>query len=224
MTNADGNAGETPPSDSGSQPSELSSSGYEAPSIEHSQDRPDTGAAQPSYEFAPPPPGPGTPYPPAIDYPADIPYDYPPPPGLPPSLPGGSSYPPPLPGYPPPPPGYATPGGYPVGVSGYPGYPGGYGMPPANPTNSMAIGSLVASALSLIMFFACGVGLLAALVGIGLGVVALNQIKQSAQSGYGPQVEQPGRGLAIAGIAVGALGALFNGLWLLFFIGAAFGS
>ncbi|OBB83462.1 DUF4190 domain-containing protein [Mycolicibacterium peregrinum] len=246
MTNADGNAGETPPSDPGSQPSELSSSGYEAPSIEHSQDRPDTGAAQPSYEFAPPTPDPGTPYPPAIDYPADIPYDYPPPPGLPPSMPGGAGYPPPLPGYPPPPPGYAPPdfappGGYPAGVSGYPGYPGGYGMPPANPTNSMAIGSLVASVLSLIMFFACGVGLLAALVGIGLGIVALNQIKQSApgfgpqsgqlgfgpqsgQLGYGPYAEQPGRGLAIAGIAVGAFGTLINGVWLLFFIGSALGS
>ena len=218
MTNADGNAGETPPSDPGSQPSELSSSGYEAPSIEHSQDRPDTGAAQPSYEFAPPTPDPGTPYPPAIDYPADIPYDYPPPPGLPPSMPGGAGYPPPPPGYPPPPPGYATPGGYPAGMSGYPGYPGGYGMPPANPTNSMAIGSLVASVLSLIMFFACGVGLLAALVGIGLGIVALNQIKQSAPVGYGPQAEQPGRGLAVAGIALGAFGTLLNGGWLLFFI------
>lgn len=222
MTNADGNAGETPPSDSGSQPSEPLSSGYEAPSIEHSQDRPDTGAAQPSYEFAPPTPDVGAPYPPAIDYPADIPYDYPPPPGLPPSFPGGSSYPPPLPGYPPPPPGYATPGGYPVGVSGYPGYPGGYGMPPANPTNSMAIGSLVASVLSLFLLFACGIGLFAAVVGIGLGVVAFNQIKQSAQPGFGPQVEQPGRGLAIAGIAVGIFGTLINGGWLLVFIGSMF--
>ncbi|MEX3656958.1 DUF4190 domain-containing protein, partial [Mycolicibacterium fortuitum] len=54
MTNADGNAGETPPPGSGSQPSEPPSGGYEAPPIEHSQDRPDAGAAQPSYEFAPP--------------------------------------------------------------------------------------------------------------------------------------------------------------------------
>lgn len=218
MTNADGNAGETPPPGSGSQPSEPPSGGYEAPPIEHSQDRPDAGAAQPSYEFAPPDSGAAAPYPPAIDYPADIPYDYPPPAGLPPSMPGASSYPPPMPGYPPPPPGYAAPGGYPVGVSGYPGYPGGYGMPPANPTNSMAIGSLAASVLGLFLLFACGIGLLAALVGIGLGIVALNQIKQSAPVGYGPQAEQPGRGLAVAGIALGAFGTLLNGGWLLFFV------
>ncbi|WP_454791408.1 DUF4190 domain-containing protein [Mycolicibacterium lutetiense] len=226
MTNADGNAGETPPSDPGSQPSEPLSNGYEAPSIEHSQDRPDTGAAQPSYEFAPPNPEIGAPYPPAIDYPADIPYDYPPPQGLPPSFPGASSYPPPPPGYPPPPPGYGM-SGYP----GYPAYPGGYGMPPSNPTNSMAIGSLVASILSLPLFAACAIGLLPALLGIGLGIVALNQIKQSAQpgfgprsgqSGYGPQGEQPGRGLAIAGIALGVFGTLLNGGWILFFLGAIF--
>lgn len=222
MTNPDGKAGETPPSDPGSPPSEPLSSGYEAPPIEHAQDLPDTGLAQPSYE----------PYPPALDYPADIPYDYPPPPGLPPSLPGASSYPPPLPGYPPPP-GYPAPGGYPIGGSGYPGYPGGYGMPPANPTNGMAIGSLVAAILGLFMIFTCGIGLLPALIGIGLGIVALNQIKQSAQpgfglpggqSGFGPPAEQPGRGLAIAGVALGAVGTLINGAWLLFFIGAALSS
>jgi hypothetical protein len=203
MTNADGNAGETAPSDPGSQPSEPLSSGYEAPPIEHSQDRPDPGAAQPPYEFPSPNSDVAAPYPPAIDYPADIPYGYAPPPAYPPSFP-------PPPGYPPPPPGY--------GMSGYPGYPGGYGMPPANPTNSMAIGSLVASGLSLFLLFACAIGLVAALVGIGLGIVALNQIKQTGQSGYGPQVEQPGRGLAIAGIALGVFGTLINGGWLLFFV------
>ncbi|CRZ18148.1 DUF4190 domain-containing protein [Mycolicibacterium neworleansense] len=205
MTNADGNAGETPPSDPGSQPSEPSSSGYEAPSIEHSQDRPDIGGAQPSYEYGPPSYGANPPYPPAIDYPADIPHDYPPPP----AFPGASSYPPP---YPPPMPGYPPPPGYGV-PGGYPGYPGGYGIPPSATTNTPAIGSLVASIVSLFLFAMCGIGLLAAVVGIGLGVTALNQIKKTGQAGHG---------LAIAGIAVGAVGAILNTGMLLFFLIGAF--
>jgi hypothetical protein len=199
MTNADGNAGETPPSDPGSQPSEPLSSGYEAPSIEHSQDRPHSGGAQPSYELGPQSYEASPPYPPAIDYPADIPPDYPPPAGYPPPFPYGSGYPPPYP-----PPGYGAPG-YP----GVPGYPGGYGMSPYNTTNTVAIGALVASIMSLPLFAMCAIGLLAALVGIGLGITALNQIKKTGQSG---------RGLAIAGIIIGALGTLLNGGWILLFV------
>ncbi|OCB47558.1 hypothetical protein A5721_07795 [Mycobacterium vulneris] len=193
MTNPDGNAGETPPSDPGSQPSEPLSGGYEAPSIEHSQDRPHSGGAQPSYEFGPQGYEVGAPYPPAIDYPADIPPGYAPTP----PYPGVSSYPPP---YPPP---------FPPPV--YPGYPGGYGMPPSGPTNTVAIGSLVASILSVLLFAMCGMGLLAGLVGIGLGVTALNQIQRSGQAG---------RGLAIAGIAVGAVGTLIGLGWLVLFVAA----
>lgn len=202
MTNPDGNAGETPPSDPGSQPGEPLSGGYEAPPIEHSQDRPQSSGAQPSYEFGPTGYEVSPPYPPAIDYPADIPHDYAPPP-----FPGPANYPLPYPppgyGYPPPP-GYGMPGGYP-----------GYGMAPSGTTNNAAIGSLVASILSLPLFAMCAIGLLAAIVGIGLGIIALNQIKKCEQSGYGPQ---GGQGLAIAGIIVGALGAFLNGGWLLFFI------
>jgi hypothetical protein len=53
----------------------------------------------------------------------------------------------------------------------------------------MAILSLVCSVLGL----ACGIG---SIVGIVLGFVALNQIKQTGQGG---------RGLALAGIIVGAV-------------------
>ena len=61
----------------------------------------------------------------------------------------------------------------------------------------MAIGSLVASVLAIPLAFACGVfGVLAAIVGVVLGIVAINQIKQSGEEG---------RGLAIAGIVVGAV-------------------
>ncbi|UHJ54338.1 DUF4190 domain-containing protein [Mycolicibacterium fortuitum] len=217
MTNADGNAGETRPPGSGSQPSEPSSGGYEAPPIEHSQDRPDTGAAQPSYGFAPPDSGAAAPYPRRSTTPPTFRTTTRRLPGCrrrcpePPAIPADARISPTTTRI-------RRPGGYPVGASGYPGYPGGYGMPPANPTNSMAIGSLAASVLGLFLLFACGIGLLAALVGIGLGIVALNQIKQSAPAGYGPQAEQPGRGLAVAGIALGAFGTLLNGGWLLFFI------
>ncbi|WP_135457257.1 DUF4190 domain-containing protein [Mycobacterium sp. DL99] len=224
MTNPDGNAGETPPSDPGSQPSEPLSGGYEAPSIEHSQDQPHSGGAQPSYELGPQSYEASPPYPPAIDYPADIPHDYAPPPPYPGAAGYPPPYPPPVPGYPPPP-GYGMPG-YPAYPTG-PGYPGGYGMSPSGTTNSVAIGSLVASIMSLPLLAMCAIGLLPALVGIGLGITALNQITRSeqagfgpqgGQSGFGPQGGQSGRGLAIAGIIIGVLGTLLNGGWILLFL------
>lgn len=99
--------------------------------------------------------------------------------------PGG--YPPPgqYGGYPPPPPGYGPPSypsWYPV-----PDQAGNY--PAAAGTNRLAIGSLVASAIGLV----CGIG---SILGVVLGFIALNQIKNTGQAG---------RGLAVAGIAVGAV-------------------
>lgn len=104
------------------------------------------------------------------------------------------------PAYPPPPPGYppygsfGTPydasGGYPPPPPGYPPYGGGYGAGPK--TNALAIWSLVSS---LIGFVCC----LGSVVGIVLGLVSLNQIKES---------QEEGQGLAIAGIAVGAVSLL----------------
>ncbi|OBF89661.1 hypothetical protein A5790_19330 [Mycobacterium sp. 852002-51152_SCH6134967] len=99
-------------------------------------------------------------------------------------------------GYPPPPPyGAPSPYGAPPSYAGYgaPGYADGYGMP-QDKTNGLAIGSLVASAIGVL----CGVG---SLIGIVLGIVALNQVKNSGEGG---------RGLAIAGIAVGAATLLLN--------------
>ena len=61
----------------------------------------------------------------------------------------------------------------------------------------MAIGSLVASVVGV----CCGIG---SIIGIVLGIVAMNQIKQSGENGHG---------LAIAGIAVGALTLLINVVW-----------
>ena len=61
----------------------------------------------------------------------------------------------------------------------------------------MAIGSLVASVVGV----CCGIG---SIVGIVLGIVAMNQIKQSGEKGHG---------LAIAGIVVGVLSLLLNVAW-----------
>jgi len=121
-----------------------------------------------------------------------------PPPGQPGFAPPGY---PPAPGYPPPPgylPTYAPPPEY-----GSP-YPGGYGAPmaPAGGTNSLAVFSLVASVVGLL----CGIG---SIIGIVLGTVSLNQIKRTGQQG---------RGLAIAGIVVGAASLVISIIAVSFFL------
>jgi Na+/melibiose symporter-like transporter len=61
----------------------------------------------------------------------------------------------------------------------------------------MAIASLVSSIIGA----CCGLG---SIIGIVLGIVALNQIKQTRQAG---------QGLAIAGIIVGAITMLISLAW-----------
>ncbi|WP_264892701.1 DUF4190 domain-containing protein, partial [Mycobacterium kiyosense] len=131
----------------------------------------------PSY---PPPYQPGPqPYP--SEYPATPQPSYPPPPG---QQPFGA------PQYPPPPPVPAYPGaGYP-----YTGAPGSPYYGSQNSTNSLAVASLVTSVVGIPLWFLCYTGTLLSIAGIVLGIVALNQIKQT---------QQPGRGMAIAGISVG---------------------
>jgi hypothetical protein len=91
------------------------------------------------------------------------------------------------------------PQGYPP-----PGY--GYPPPPSASTNNMAIASLVSALLGWI----CGVG---PILGVVFGIIALNQIKQNGQGG---------RGLALAGIIIGALGIAFMVMYaILVMIGAA---
>jgi hypothetical protein len=166
--------------------------------------------AQPGQDapFAPPgvePPPTSAPFgypPPAYPTPA-YPPAYPPPSGHPPpgyqepSGYGGSSYPPGPPEYGAPyPPGYGQPypGGYPA-----PDYPG-YGQPPRSRTNTLAIASLIASCFGLL----CGIG---SIIGIALGAVALNQIKQTRQEG---------NGMAIAGIVVGVATLLINLIFMIY--------
>ena len=96
--------------------------------------------------------------------------------------------------FPPPPVGYFTPPEY-----GDP-YPTGYGYPSTPPTgtNSMAVLSLVASVIGLL----CGIG---SIIGIGLGAIAINQIKKTGQGGYG---------LAVAGIVVGVASLVISVVWM----------
>lgn len=99
----------------------------------------------------------------------------------------GSSFPPPPGGYFPPP-EYGAP------------YPTGYGYPSTPPigTNSMAVFSLVASVVGLL----CGIG---SIIGIGLGAIAIKQIKKTGQRGYG---------LAVAGIVVGVASLVISVVWM----------
>lgn len=120
-------------------------------------------------------------------------FEMPPPPGYP-------GYPPPpppgYPAYPPPPPGYqATPP-----TSGWgDDTMSAYDRPAVTNTNGLAIASLVSSVVGLL----CGIG---SLIGIILGVIALNQIKQTGQGGHG---------LAVAGIVVGAASMVISLAWML---------
>ena len=133
----------------------------------------------PAYGGYPPPPGYG-------GFPSPGSYEAAPNGGS--NAPYGGGYPPPPSGYAAPPPEYGAP------------YPTGYGYPATQPsgTNSMAIFSLVASVVGLL----CGVG---SVIGIGLGVIAINQIKKTRQGGYG---------LAVAGIVVGVASLVISIVWM----------
>ncbi|HTZ13481.1 MAG TPA: DUF4190 domain-containing protein [Mycobacterium sp.] len=209
---------------------------------------PQSPEARPWEEFAPPayaqpnpnapkdPPPPAPPWtPPAADYPppAYQPPAYPPPGNPPPPYPGRADYRPPGypdargyggPSYPPPPPQYGQPyppPSYGGGYGGPPGYPGPYdSYPPyrdrSHETNGLAIGSLVTSVagglLGIPLAFVCYIGILMPVVGAVLGVVALSQIKRT---------NQQGRGLAIAGIVIGAAAAVLLVLLVLEVMAAA---
>jgi hypothetical protein len=99
------------------------------------------------------------------------------------------------------------PPGTPPGYGSAPGYGApmaGYGAVGPVKTNGLAIGSLIASLVG----FLCGLG---SIVGIILGIVALNQIKARGEGG---------RGLAIAGIVIGAISLLVGILVAVAFVAA----
>lgn len=203
MTASGGDSGQKPQNAGDQGPSEGT---YEAPPIEENPASP--GYEPPSgYEPTPPAyPGyeaPGGYPPPSYGAPSYPPPGYAPQPGYPPPTPGGYGAPgygestppypgPPAGGYPPPPP----PPQY-----GAAPYAGGYGYPTQEPgTNTLAITSLVASIIGVL----CGIG---SIVGIVCGIIALNQIKQTRQGGYG---------LAIAGIVVGVATLIISMVWAIY--------
>ncbi|MGH3968381.1 MAG: DUF4190 domain-containing protein [Mycobacterium sp.] len=116
----------------------------------------------------------------------------------------GGNYQPPLPGWPgAPDQPLDYPEWYPALPPGYPPYPDPYSPYPAtgpSGTNGLAIGSLVTSIAGVILGIPltafCYVGVLIPIIGIVLGALARNEIKHTNQAG---------RGLATAGIVVGAV-------------------
>jgi hypothetical protein len=104
--------------------------------------------------------------------------------------------------FPPPPPYYPYDNAhlqYPPPQYG-PQYGRPYGAPA--PANGLAIGSLVSSLVGIPGYFLC-FGFVGSILGIVLGIVALNQIGKSGQTG---------KGMAVAGIVLGALGLVGMGL------------
>lgn len=119
--------------------------------------------------------------------------------------------------------GYAAPAPYPApsyAPPSYPApYPGGYGAPapyvdPYNPygipasrgTNGMALASLICSVSGIAI---CGIS---SIVGLVLGIVAMNQIKRTGEDG---------QGMALAGTIIG--GIVVAGYLLFFLIVVAAG-
>lgn len=102
---------------------------------------------------------------------------------------------------PPPPPSYGSapqpPGGaYPPPPSGYPPAPGGYG-PPGPQLNKMAMWSMI-TGIASIVGLCCTFGGLIGIVSIILGMISRGEIAKSNGA-------QTGTGMAIAGIATGAV-------------------
>jgi hypothetical protein len=81
-----------------------------------------------------------------------------------------------------------------------------YGYPQSQGTSGMAIGALIASLLG---FVTCGIG---SIVGIILGAIAVNQIKQSGQDG---------RGMALAGIWIGVGVIVLSVVWFVIVVASS---
>ena len=88
-----------------------------------------------------------------------------------------------------------------IGYGGPPPYPGPYDpyqvyQAGSYRTNGLAIASLITSIAGIPLSFLCYLGLPLAIAGIVLGIVSLSQVNRTPQQG---------RGLAIAGIAIGSI-------------------
>lgn len=94
--------------------------------------------------------------------------------------------------YPPPPPGYPPPYPFPPPYQGGPGVYDPYLTSPHQGTNGQAIGAFVCALIGVPLCF-CAIP---SLVGIVLGVVAMNETRRTGQ---------PGHGLALAAVIIGAV-------------------
>ncbi len=71
-------------------------------------------------------------------------------------------------------------------------------------SNGMAIAALVLGIVSLVLFFACGAGILAGVLAAVFGFLGLSKAKQSGQ----------GRGMSLAGLILGLIGIIGGILFL----------
>lgn len=85
------------------------------------------------------------------------------------------------------------------------------------PTNGLAVGSLIASIVGLVTTCLCGIGVIGAIIGVVMGPMARNQIRQSGG-------QQTGDGLALGGIIVGWIAIGLTALWIAFFLFGMLGS
>ena len=106
-------------------------------------------------------------------------------------------------------PGYQQPGWQQQGYQ--PGY--GPGAPPAK-NNNLAIASLVCGCAQFVLWWIILIpGFLAAIAALALGLMSMRQIRATGEGG---------RGMAVAGVVLGALGVFGGLLWIvLIAIGAA---
>lgn len=79
------------------------------------------------------------------------------------------------------------------------------------------MGSLIASIIGLVTTCLCGIGVIGAAIGVVLGHIARNQIRQSGG-------QQGGEGLALGGIIVGWVTVGIIVLWVALFLLRVFGT
>lgn len=81
----------------------------------------------------------------------------------------------------------------------------GYGVPMPKKTNTLAIVSIISGGLGLICF-----GILGGIVALVTGIIGLRQINADPE-------HQSGKGIAIAGIVLGAISTIATVLFLVVF-------
>lgn len=142
----------------------------------------------------------------------------------PPHYPDGSDPNDDLPGYgtmpagnPPNPPNPGMPSGpNPFPPGGFPPQPGAYPHAPTpQPANQSALWSMILGIVSIPLMCMCGLGAVAGIAAIVLGIIAKGQITQSGA--IQPNAAQAGAGQALAGIICGSIATAFSLLYLVFF-------